>query len=389
MSHLATVPSTLTMPVLSALLLFSATVAAPTSGLNKPQPKPAIAKPKLGAADLFGAGIPETPVPAGYGRYCSLSYPSGGWAFDWGSVNDDPCATMLASSPGGTIARAGLYSLSGDNNVVVRCGGEVWLYGLPGTQALRTAIDAHRSKTHCVYTVAPRVLPIFDRPHAADESKMKRANGFDFARGYTLESNAGTQQSCLNSEGNSCSFNGHDGYDWSMPAGTTIRSVAAGKVLVARDRDVQSWLNKGCAGTPPSPNSSRFQKEVYVVHRVGRGDYAEVFVTYYAHLSTMDVSNGQTVTRSQKLGEAGTTGCSTGDHLHFEVTRFTNTAAAYRRPYQVPTTEDYDRTSMIDPYGFTWHGRTNFDPWAWRAYASGDGALSIDLWRSGQRPYRW
>jgi murein DD-endopeptidase MepM/ murein hydrolase activator NlpD len=51
---------------------------------------------------------------------------------------------------------------------------------------------------------------------------------------------------------------------------------------------------------------------VIVVHRDG-------FVTLYGHLAVTTVSAGQTVTQGQEIGVEGSTGASTGVHLHFEV----------------------------------------------------------------------
>ncbi len=48
-------------------------------------------------------------------------------------------------------------------------------------------------------------------------------------------------------------------------------------------------------------------------------DHANGFATYYAHLSNIYVSTGQAVERGQVTGAVGSTGWSTGPHLHFEV----------------------------------------------------------------------
>jgi murein DD-endopeptidase MepM/ murein hydrolase activator NlpD len=45
----------------------------------------------------------------------------------------------------------------------------------------------------------------------------------------------------------------------------------------------------------------------------GRGD-----TTLYAHLSRVDVRQGQVVERGQRIGAVGSTGWATGPHLHFE-----------------------------------------------------------------------
>ncbi len=48
-------------------------------------------------------------------------------------------------------------------------------------------------------------------------------------------------------------------------------------------------------------------------------DHANGFATYYAHLSNIYVFTGQAIGRGQVIGAVGSTGWSTGPHLHFEV----------------------------------------------------------------------
>ncbi|MFF9210841.1 MULTISPECIES: transglycosylase family protein [unclassified Streptomyces] len=85
----------------------------------------------------------------------------------------------------------------------------------------------------------------------------------------------------------------HTGVDFPVPTGTSVRAVAPGKVVDA-----------GWGGS--------FGYQVVIRHADGR-------YTQYAHLSAISVRAGQTVGGGQRIGRTGTTGNSTGPHLHFEV----------------------------------------------------------------------
>ncbi len=61
---------------------------------------------------------------------------------------------------------------------------------------------------------------------------------------------------------------------------------------------------------PVGPTSARYL--VVVNHQNG-------YQTYYAHLSDIYVYEGQSVAMGEVIGAMGSTGNSTGPHLHFEV----------------------------------------------------------------------
>ena len=85
----------------------------------------------------------------------------------------------------------------------------------------------------------------------------------------------------------------HTGIDIGAPSGAPIVAAAAGTVLVA------GW-EEGYGNT------------VVIDHGGG-------IATLYGHQSSIAVAVGQSVTRGQVIGAVGSTGHSTGPHLHFEV----------------------------------------------------------------------
>jgi murein DD-endopeptidase MepM/ murein hydrolase activator NlpD len=85
----------------------------------------------------------------------------------------------------------------------------------------------------------------------------------------------------------------HPGFDLAATAGTEVAAAARGTVIHA-----------GPAGT--------YGNLVTLRHDNG-------FETRYAHLSAVDVKVGDVVEAGADVGKVGTTGYSTGPHLHFEV----------------------------------------------------------------------
>jgi len=87
----------------------------------------------------------------------------------------------------------------------------------------------------------------------------------------------------------------HGGMDFKAPYGTDVFASAGGKVTFV-----------GVQGA--------YGNLIIIRHNT-------TYTTYYGHLSKMFVTQGQTVRKGQRIGKVGSTGRSTGPHLHFEIHR--------------------------------------------------------------------
>lgn len=85
----------------------------------------------------------------------------------------------------------------------------------------------------------------------------------------------------------------HEGMDFSAPVGTPVYATADGTVATAARQGLYGNL-------------------IEINHGYN-------YMTRYAHLSRIDVRPGQTVHRGDRIGLVGSTGKSTGPHLHYEV----------------------------------------------------------------------
>jgi hypothetical protein len=87
---------------------------------------------------------------------------------------------------------------------------------------------------------------------------------------------------------------GHNGIDFAAPTGTPIVAAGGGRVSMA------GWSTGGGGN------------EIHIDHPNG-------LQTWYAHLSRFAVQAGEMVRAGQRIGDVGSTGNSTGPHLHYMV----------------------------------------------------------------------
>ncbi len=125
-----------------------------------------------------------------------------------------------------------------------------------------------------------------DRERAAREAERKRLNTFRLPVAGSYVSTSYKSGGALWSSGS------HSGVDFHAASGTSVVAVGSGTVVEA------GW--GGAYGNN-------------IVIRMNDGSY-----TQYGHLSSIGVSVGQRVGSGDQIGLSGSTGNSTGPHLHFE-----------------------------------------------------------------------
>ncbi|MER7928575.1 MULTISPECIES: M23 family metallopeptidase [unclassified Streptomyces] len=99
----------------------------------------------------------------------------------------------------------------------------------------------------------------------------------------------------------------HSGQDFAVPSGTSVLAAHGGTVVKAGGNG---------AGDGPAYGNA-------IVIKHGNGTYSQ-----YAHLSRIDVKVGQVVRTGQHIALSGSTGNSTGPHLHFEIRTTANYGSA-------------------------------------------------------------
>ncbi|WP_053649508.1 MULTISPECIES: peptidoglycan DD-metalloendopeptidase family protein [unclassified Streptomyces] len=138
------------------------------------------------------------------------------------------------------------------------------------------------AKTAARPAAKPAARPAATKPRPAAAPEVRYS--------APVSANTGTR---YGKPGSSWSSGYHTGVDFPVPTGTSVKAVAGGRVVSA-----------GWAGA--------YGYQIVLRHDDGR--YSQ-----YAHLSALTVREGQRVQAGQRIARSGSTGNSSGPHLHFEV----------------------------------------------------------------------
>lgn len=165
---------------------------------------------------------------------------------------------------------------------------------LAGLAVMAMAAAPYAAPTEAAVHIEPGSLPTAAPVQAVAEAAGPVIRKLAFGapvRGHAVNSNFGLRKLAGEARART-----HEGVDIAAPTGTGVFATAEGEVLRT--------------GYDPA-GYGRF---IEVRHPNG-------MTSLYGHLSRIDVHSGQAVTEGARIGLVGSTGYSTGPHLHFEVRR--------------------------------------------------------------------
>lgn len=130
--------------------------------------------------------------------------------------------------------------------------------------------------------------PVKPKTLATKKPRILKSYSYSAPQGFLIRP--------INGGRKSQSIHGNNGVDLASSIGTPVVASSDGRVILAK----MGSYNGG------------YGNMIIISHDKG-------VQTVYAHLNTIYITQGQTVTQGQTIGEVGNTGKSTGPHLHFEV----------------------------------------------------------------------
>lgn len=133
----------------------------------------------------------------------------------------------------------------------------------------------------------------------------------------------------------------HKGVDLTIGRGTPVYASKAGTVEIVYSgcknyngaaSGGKDCKEKGCTQKQIYMSGSGYEAGYYCNNGFGNGVVVkndDGKFCYYAHLDKVNVKKGDKVTPNTKLGEVGSSGCSTGAHLHFSINSKSSGGTAY------------------------------------------------------------
>lgn len=198
----------------------------------------------------------------------------------------DKVVTVSETIPYGETVKESSKLMKGETQVVTK--------GVEGSKDVTYQISEYNGTTLEKVTLSEVVTKepvnkVVNKGTATVATSSRSSSGSSVSSGVFSWPSKGTISSPYGKRGRGF----HTGIDIANKKGTTVSAAAGGKVTSA------GW-------------SGGYGYCIIVDH--GNG-----MKTRYAHLSKISCSVGDSVSRGEKIGEVGSTGNSTGPHLHFEV----------------------------------------------------------------------
>src|SRR5690606_33719555 len=190
----------------------------------------------------------------------------------WGSAADrtNPAKATRMFFKGGKAGQPGLFDIKGRNKMSLSAAAQA---------VQRSAFPNAYAKWE---NEARAIL-------ASSKNAPGGGTGPSAGKGWNMPLPRGSYRKSMGFLG----YPGHYGADYAAPSGTPIYAVKGGTVTVAKDL------------------TTSYGKHVGISHPDG-------WYSLYAHMSRRRVGDGAKVRQGQRIGDVGTTGNSTGNHLHLE-----------------------------------------------------------------------
>lgn len=199
------------------------------------------------------------------------------------------------------------------------------LHELEVTRNEIVALQAEKEAEEAEYAKqAEAKLALLDTLESEQAALEKEIDEME-AQSGSIASEINSYYASLSASDPGYTYTGNGIFTWPLSTGSTLTSNYGYRIHpISGVRKMHTGVDLAApAGTPIVAAESG---TVSLVRKLGTGygwyvvvSHGSNISTLYAHMSSIIVSEGQAVSRGQKLGGVGTTGSSTGNHLHFEV----------------------------------------------------------------------